>query len=62
MRDGDIIAALAMAHASVVMKRGSYLLFVGPLVLAEADVAVDAKDGFVRIGFVFGSEIAQGDI
>ena len=43
-------------------ERGGDLLLVRLLVLAKANVAIDAKDGLVRIGFIFGREIAQGDV
>src|SRR5215472_2595766 len=62
MRDGDVVAALAVAHGAAAMERGGNVLFVRLLVLAEPNIAIDAKDGFARISFVFGGEIVQRDV
>lgn len=61
VRDCEVIATLVVRCAAPA-EGGGNLLFVRFLVLAESNVAIDAKDGFVRIGFVFGSEIEEGEV
>src|SRR5689334_16748957 len=49
-------------RGAVLAEGGGDLLLVGFFVFAEANVAIDAKDGLVRIAFVFGSEIVEVEI
>lgn len=59
VRDSEVIAAVAARIGTMAMESGSNVLLIGFLVLAKADVAIDAEDGLAGIRFVFGSEIAE---
>src|SRR5689334_158219 len=61
VRNREVVASLVMRRAAPA-KRSGDLLFVGFFVFAEANVAIDAKDGFVWICCVFGSEIAESEV